>query len=117
MTERWEVRDALDSRVWASLERVDSANALHERKMVGDRLVRIRTYRVDVVYAWRAGRGRDDAMDGAWWSGMWRYATLTRTLYTDPLGKHSRRRAKAAALAAKPSGPCVLVAIRRRVRG
>jgi hypothetical protein len=42
--------------------------------------------------------------------------TTFRVIYTDPLGKHSRRRAKAAALAAKPAGPCVLVAIRRRVK-
>jgi hypothetical protein len=39
-----------------------------------------------------------------------------RRLCTDPLGKRSRKRAKAAALAAKPAAACVMVAVRRRVR-
>lgn len=114
--ERWEVRDAIDNRVWASLGRIDSVDAIRERKMVGDRLVRIRTYRVEVVYAWRSSL---PLIRFGWWRSKNVLCTLKsdRAIHTDPLGKHSRRRAKAAAMAAKPAGPCVLVAIRRRVRG
>lgn len=68
--------------------------------------------RVEVVYAWRQ-------ILGGYYDrhGLIVFTTKAARIYTDPLGKHSRRRAKAAALAAKPSGPCVLVAVRRRVRG
>lgn len=81
-------------------------------------VVHIRTYRVEVVYAWRHALGfasigtRWLSFDLQTWTGM----NAHRAEFRDPLGKHSRKRAKAAAVAAKPCGPCVLVAIRRRVK-
>lgn len=74
-------------------------------------IVHVRTYRVEVMYAWRQ-------ILGGYYDrhGLIVFTTKAARIYTDPLGKHSRRRAKAAALAAKPSGPCVLVAVRRRVK-
>lgn len=83
------------------------------------RVVHVRTYRVEVVYAWRYATvnaplgARWLSFDLQTWTGMKPH----RAEFRDPIGKHSRRRAKRAALAAKPSGPCVLVAVRRRVRG
>lgn len=89
-------------------------------------VVHVRTYRVEVVYAWAMAGVR--RIGCCWWCvgsrGTMGRATVAahwalrndRALFADPLGKHSRRRAKKAALAARPSGPCVLVAVRRRVR-
>lgn len=112
--ERWEARCARGLHIWHSLSRADCVAARDERAkrgIVGDRLVHVRTYRVEVVYAWRR-------ILGGYYDrhGLIVFTTKAARIYTDPLGKHSRRRAKAAALAAKPAGPCVLVAIRRRVK-
>lgn len=124
--ERWEVTavnpDNGEQADEIAYERHESATARAKAlRRAGwvPRIVHIRTYRVEVVYAWRMTPSRTSS---EWWSdgsscvpaGWNRY--MYRTLFTDPLGKHSRRRAKAAALAAKPTGPCVLAAIRRRVR-
>jgi len=75
------------------------------------RIVHVRTYRVEVVYAWRQ-------ILGGYYDrhGLIVFTTKSARIHTDPLGKHSRRRAKKAALAARPTGPCVLVAVRRRVK-
>lgn len=84
------------------------------------RIVHIRTYRFEVVYAWMHADSDVDDPDTARWLSFdnqtWTRMKAHRAEFRDPLGKHSRKRAKAAALAAMPAGPCVLVAIRRRVR-
>ena len=87
-----------------------AASEYRERGLVS-RVVHIRTYRVEVVYAWRQ-------VLGGYYDrhGLIVFTTKGARIFTDPLGKHSRRRAKAAAMAAKPVGPCVLVAVRRRVK-
>lgn len=125
MKERWEVRSTFrrDDRI-RDVCKVESRNAAWEYAVGASergwvaKVVRVRTYRVEVVYAWRTGLGHYSS-DGDWWSDVSRCGWVDkgfRTLYADPLGKHSRRRAKKVALAAKPSGPCVLVAVRRRVQ-
>lgn len=130
MKERWEVRwhdPRFDSDEWWDPLPGDAdpesgaremALSLRGRGMRGVRIVRI--VRVEVVYAWRASDDHFDANHGDWWSEHSRRGWVPhkgyRELYADPLGKHSRKRAKKAALAAKPSGPCVLVAVRRRVQ-
>lgn len=123
--ERWEVRAR--ERVWtfSGNDRAACLALSGARRRLGleARFVHVRTYRVEVVYAWRAWRGIANESKPKWWWGQrrnysegWTDDNAQRRIFTDPLGKHSRRRAKAAALAAKPSGSCVLVAVRRRVR-
>lgn len=119
MTERWEVTavnpdngETADEITYQQhVSATVRAKALRRAGWV-PRITHIRTYRVEVVYAWREV--------GLWWWADRSHVTRNRDerrLFADPLGKHSRRRAKKAALAAKPSGPCVLVAVRRRVKG
>lgn len=120
--ERWEVRKRTPfgglSHVETFLAGRDGAyEAADDARLRGwtAKVVHIRTYRVEVVYAWRASK----ALNTWWYGPIWLICIGTRSerrIFTDPLGKHSRRRAKAAALAAKPAGPCVLVAVRRRVK-
>ena len=118
MKERWEVRSTFqrDDRIRDVCKAASRKAALEyaagarERGWVAN-VVRIRTYRVEVVYAWREV--------GLWWWADGSHVTRNRDerrIFADPIGKHSRRRAKKAALAAKPLGPCVLVAVRRRVQ-
>ena len=113
--ERWEVRAPSGFCERRFTSRSEAVERLHVRALAGETVVRIRTYRVEVVYAWQSGGG----LPHWWYRGDEDYwvAKEKRRIYTDPLGKHSRRRAKKAALAARPAGPCVLVAVRRRVRG
>jgi len=136
VTERWEVRasDPAEGHVVSySLHpatvngpahaRDGARRAAHDYRERGlvPVVVHVRTCRVEVVYAWRAKWTSSDRDHGDWWSrwsgsDVWMSDTTFRVIYTDPLGKNSRKRAKKAALAAKPSGPCVLVAVRRRVK-
>lgn len=119
--ERWEVTalnpdngEEADQITYASREQaMRRARSLRAAGWV-PRVVHVRTYRVEVVYAWQSGGG----LPHWWYRGDEDYwvTKAQRSIYADPLGKHSRKRAKDAALAAKPLGPCALVAIRRRVR-
>lgn len=119
--ERWEVRAG--ERVWtffgddrAACRSACLALAGARRRLgLEARIVHVRTYRVEVVYAWRNSL---PLIRFGWWRSKNVLCTLKsdRAIFADPLGKHSRKRARAAALAAKPAGPSVLVAIRRRVK-
>lgn len=117
--ERWEVRAPSGFCERRFTSRPEAVKWLQVRALAGETVVHVRVHRVEVVYAWRMTPSRTSS---EWWSdgsscvpaGWNRY--MYRRIFTDPLGKHSRRRAKAAALAAKPAGPCVLVAVRRRVK-
>lgn len=112
MRERWEVRAPSGFCERRFTSRPEAVKWLQVRALAGETVVHVRTYRVEVVYAWRQ-------ILGGYYDrhGLIVFTTKAARIYIDPLGKHSRRRAKAAALAAKPAGPCVLVAIRRRVKG
>lgn len=126
MTERWEVRwygnlvHSIHDSAKGCRKMLRLCNA--DNRTTGRcRLVHVRTYRVEVVYAWMHADSDVDDPETARWLAFdqqtWTRMKLHRAEFRDPLGKHSRKRAKKAALAAKPSGPCVLVAVRRRVKG
>lgn len=71
------------------------------------------TRKYEYVYSWRASK----ELNTWWFDGIYVGSALRRDIYVDPLGKYSRKRAKAGALANKPPGACTLVAVRRRVKG
>lgn len=108
MKERWEVRNESGFKEREAPTRAQAIHAIHVRALAGDRLVHVRTYRVEVVYAWRHANDSDERAPVLWWGRghsdgeCWMGTKSRRTIFTDPLGKHSRRRAKAAALAVKP---------------
>jgi hypothetical protein len=125
-TERWEYRSSIFVHPFSS--RADAERYLTMRSEGGfpnkARLVRVLTYRIEYVYAWRR-----TPYSGLWWCladsdgpAGWGNASR-RAIFGDPDCGRSRRKAKHAALTAKPH--CVLadargadvclVRIRRRV--
>lgn len=73
------------------------------------------TRKYEFVYAWKTG-SRERRY--TWWKSRTDlcFRKEKRAIYSDPLSKHSRKRAKAEAIKHKPSGPGVLVRIKRRVK-
>ena len=117
-SERWEVRlpGATTPTAWP-LDTRGKAVDMRERLtvMIGDglRIVHVRAFRVESVYAWRKGNG--------WWcvagiGGVDGYPPGwgERAHRARFVGDGSRGSAKASALAARPSADSVLVRIRRR---